>query len=180
MEQARVAGIAIDAIAKKHGVSADALYRHCKNHLTDEDRARYIADVPIKELAAKAADQGASLLDYFTIIRGTMMEQFQLAARMNDRHAMTTVCRALVEVLREIGKLTGELLNTASVTNVQNNYFAFANSPVFADLTAMLMQALADEPAALQKVIAGLDELEARANHDQKLIAFQVEHEPAS
>ena len=44
----------------------------------------------------------------------------------------------------------------------------------------MLMQALADEPAALQKVIAGLDELEARANHDQKLIAFQGEHEPAS
>jgi len=29
------------------------------------------------------------------------------------------------------------------------------NSPAFADLQAMLVRALADEPAALQKVLAG-------------------------
>jgi hypothetical protein len=75
------------------------------------------------------------------------MRQFQLAASLNDRNATSNLGRALVEVLREIGKLNGELLNASPITNI-NNYAFFLNSPAFADLQAMLVQALADEPAA--------------------------------
>ena len=163
MRAAKVAGVSGDIVAAKYQVSRDALYRHCRNHLTEEDRLSYIADIPIKDLAAKASEQGVALLDYFAIIRGTLMSQFQMAASLNDRHATATIGRALVEVLREIGKLTGELLNAAPITNI-NNYAFFLNSPAFADLQAMLVCALADEPAALQKVLAGLEALEAKAS----------------
>jgi hypothetical protein len=74
------------------------LYRHCRNHLTEEDRLSYIADIPIKDLAAKAAEEGGSLLGYFSLIRGTLMTQFQMAASLNDRNATATIGRALVEV----------------------------------------------------------------------------------
>jgi hypothetical protein len=59
------------------------------------------------------------------------------------------------------------LLNAAPITNI-NNYAFFLNSPVFTELQAMLVKALADEPAALQKVLAGLDALEAKATDNSE------------
>jgi hypothetical protein len=177
IEAAKVAGLSSEAVAAKYGVSVDAVYRHVRNHLSEEDRLSYLADIPIKDLAAKAADEGVALLDYFRVIRGTLMNQFQLAASLNDRNATATIGRALVEVLREIGKLTGEFLNASPITNI-NNYAFFLNSPAFADLQAMLVRALADEPAALQKVLAGLEQLEAKAGDQAGNKAKLIEMQP--
>src|ERR1700732_2903263 len=81
---ARVAGCSLDTIAAKHGISRDAIWRHMK-HVDDATRADYLAGIPMKDLAAKAAEEGVSVLQYFSIIRATLMTQFQMAASLNDR-----------------------------------------------------------------------------------------------
>lgn len=39
------------------------------NHVAEADRLQYISDIPIQELAERAANEGVSLLDYFAIVR---------------------------------------------------------------------------------------------------------------
>jgi hypothetical protein len=160
IEAAKVAGVSGDIIAEKYSVGRDALYRHMRNHVSEEDRASYIADIPLKELAAKAAEEGMSLIGYFSIVRSTLMQQFQLAASLNDRNATATIGRALVEVLREIGKLTGELLSVSGSVNITNNNIAFVQSPAFARIQASLLQALAPFPDARAAVVDALRALD--------------------
>jgi hypothetical protein len=168
IEQAHCAGVSGDAIAAKYGVSRDAVYRHCRNHISDETRASYVADVPIREMAAKAAASAGSILDYLELVRAALFRNFQTAAEHGDINATNTTGRALLEVLRDIARLTGELLTASQITNIQNNNFNFAASPQFAELQAMLVQRLAPHPEALAAVLAGLDALDARASQQPR------------
>jgi hypothetical protein len=120
-----------------------------KNHVTDEQRADYLAAIPMGELAEKAAAEGVSVLSYFSIIRATLMTQFQLAASVNDRNATAILAGRLTEVLREIGRASGELGSMAA-NNITINHTTIMNSPVFATLQANLLTALAPFPEALQ------------------------------
>ena len=97
IEAARVAGCSLDTIAAKHSISRDAIFRHMKNHVDDAARADYLANIPMKDLAAKAAEEGVSVLQYFSVIRGILMSQFQLAASVNDRNATATFKQAKPE-----------------------------------------------------------------------------------
>jgi hypothetical protein len=151
----------LDSISTKFGISRDCIFRHMR-HVPEDVRAQYLADVPIKELAARAANEGVSLLDYFSIVRGVLLQQFQLAASVNDKNGTAVLAGRLTEVLREIGKVTGELMRTAPVQNIHNSV-TFVNSPVFINLQQMLVKRLAGHPDALNSVIEGLRELEARS-----------------
>ena len=96
----------------------------------------------MKDLAAKAAEEGISVLAYFSIIRATLMTQFQLAASLNDRNATATLAGRLTEVLRAIGSISGEMGNMAANSITINNV-SIMNSPVFATLQANLLHAFA-------------------------------------
>jgi hypothetical protein len=117
----------------------------------------------MKELAAKAADEGVSVLQYLGIVRSTLMTQFQLAASVNDRNATATLAGRLTEVLREIGRITGELGSMAA-NNITINNTTVLNSPVFATLQANLLTALAPYPEARQAVIAALRQMDQSPN----------------
>ncbi|QAU39588.1 hypothetical protein X265_19415 [Bradyrhizobium guangdongense] len=157
----RLAGVGLDAIAAQFDVSRDSIWRHMKDHVSEDDKAAYLADIPLQELLAKAADEGLSLLDFFKIVRATLMKQFQLAASVNDRRAVASLAGRLNEVLVSIGGVTGEMLRLAP-SSITNNTAVFVNSPVFADLQAMLVSKLAGHPEALSRVVEGLQELEAK------------------
>jgi hypothetical protein len=162
VEFLRISGVGLDAIATEFELSRDSIWRHMRDHVSEADRAAYLVDVPLDEMLARAADEGASLLDYFRIIRATLMQQFQLAASVNDRRAVAAIAGRLNEVLLSIGGCTGELLKLApSVTN--NNTAIFIQSAMFSDLQAMLLQRLAPFPDALREVVTGLLELDAKA-----------------
>jgi hypothetical protein len=164
INSALVAGVSVTALAGKYGVSTDSIYRHQRNHITDETRASLVADAPIAELAAMAAEHAGSLLDYLQLVRQTLWRNFQIAAEHGDIAATNNTSRALLEVLREIGRLTGELLASAPITNIQNNHFnLFTQSAAFADLQAMLVTTLSPFPEALAAVVAGLERLDAGA-----------------
>jgi hypothetical protein len=131
-------------------------------HVPEDLRAQYLADVPIKELAQKAASEGLSVLQYLSVVRGTLMTQFQLAASVNDRYGTSALAGRLNETLREIGRITGEIMRSPGVMNV-NTSINFINSPIFMDLQTMLIKRLAGHPAAMAAVLEGLRELEARS-----------------
>ena len=49
------------------------------------------------------------LLDYFGLIRSTVIQQMLVASGVNDRHRVATLAGRAVEVLRELGRVSGEL-----------------------------------------------------------------------
>ena len=157
---ARLAGASLDAISGKFGVSRDVVWRHMARHVDADRRSMLVADVPLKELADRAAEEGISLIDYLGIVRSAVMNQLINASSMNDRHGTAVLAGRAVEVLRELGRFTGEILKSAPVGNVTNNTLVFMSSPAFANLERMLIERLAPHPEALQAVLQGLRSLE--------------------
>ncbi len=148
------------SVAEKFAASHDAVWRHWTKHVSQERRAQIIAG-PLKlhELAERAAAEGMSLLDYLALIRSTLLTQFGAAAEAGDKHGVALLAGRLLECLREIGRLTGEL--RAAGGAVTNNTLIL-NSPIFADLQGMLLQRLAPFPEARAAVIDGLAALDRR------------------
>jgi hypothetical protein len=175
IEAARVAGCSLDATAAKYGVSRDSIFRHMR-HVPDDVRLQYITETPIRDLAARAATEGVTLLDHFTIVRGILLQQFQLAAAVGDRNATAMLAGKLIEVLREIGKVTGELSSFAVNSLTINNSTTILNSPIFASLQANLLQALAPFPAARSAVVTALRQMD-EDNAPMKMIEH---HKPAA
>lgn len=161
LELLRIAGVTLDALAGQFNLKRDAIHRHMAAHVTDEAKAAYLADVPMKELMARAADDGVSLLDFLRIVRATLTRQFQLAASVNDHHATSALAGRLNETLGLIGKLTGELLKLAPGMTI-NNTAVFVESPQFAEVQASLLRALAPYPDARAAVVAALQSYEAQ------------------
>jgi len=165
IEQARVVGCSLDAISAKYGVSRDALHRHCKNHLSDDLRSEYLAQVPLRELAEKAAAEGLTVLEYLSLVRGILVQQLQLASSVNDRNGVSNIARTLNDTLGKIGQITGEMgaIAARNINITATNNVSFVNSPVFADLQQMLIRRLAGHPEAMAAVVEGLRELESRS-----------------
>jgi hypothetical protein len=167
----------LDNIARRFNVSRDSVHRHMTNHVSESDRLQYISDIPIQELAERAAHEGVSLLDYFGIVRGILLQQFQLCAAVNDKNGVAILAGRLTEVLRAIGSATGEIMKSPMVQNV-NNSINITTSAVFIDLQQMLIKRLAGHPAALESVIAGLHELEVKSARPVAA-PILIEHEAA-
>lgn len=178
IELAHVSGVSAKAIGDKFGLGHMSVFRHCANHLTDEMRAFYCAEVDVRELAARAHAESMSLMDYVALVRATLMRQLQIAAGANDRHATAALSGKLIEALKLNANLTGELsrLVPSSTTNIA----IFAASPEFAQLQAMLVRALAGHPDALERVLSGLQDLEARAAPPTMIDGKAVEHATAA
>lgn len=161
----RLAGASLESLAERFSLGStipagrDRLWRHMRDHVTADHRAALLADVPLSELAEKAAAQNASLLDHLNIVRMNLMTLFLSAAGAGEHKAAALVSGRLLECLRDQGQLTGELLRHGPVTNF--NTFNIIASPQFAQLQAMLVDVLRPHPEALQAVVAGLRDLEA-------------------
>jgi hypothetical protein len=175
IEALRLAGASLDAVAGKFQISRDALHRHMHRHVSEADRLQHISDVPVRELAQRAANEGVSLLDYFSIVRGILLQQFQLCASVNDRNGVAILGGRLTEILRAIGAASGEIMKSPLVQNI--NSINITNSPIFLDLQQMLIRRLANHPAALSEVIAGLQELETRSSAPRPTAAPMIEHQ---
>src|SRR5271170_1426727 len=158
---AHVAGASLDAIAKKfttddNYVHRASIHRHCRDHLDETLRASLLADVPLTELAARAAKEGMSLIEYFSLVRSTVIQQMLVAAGVNDGNRTAVLAGRAVEVLKEIGKITGELSNLASLTiNANNSPVINMNAPIFVQLQTMIIEKLEPWPEAMACLIEG-------------------------
>lgn len=123
IEMMRLAGMSLDAIAEKFNLGnggRDCIWRHMQRHVSEDEKSIMLADVPIQEAAARAAEENVSLLDYLGLIRSALLQQVRLAASVNDRHGLAVVSGRALECLREIGKLTGELKGFGPRTVINN------------------------------------------------------------
>ena len=152
IEMLRVAGLSLDALAAKFNISRDSIFRHMSNHVSAETRAAYVFDAPVAEMASRAAAEQVTLLDYLSLIRSTLIGAMLQAASLNDRNATANLAGRAVDVLREIGKLTGEVSRITSLTQ----HVTFASTPAFGRLYEMLFERLGPWPEALASVLDGL------------------------
>jgi hypothetical protein len=162
IELARVSGVSLESIAERFGVTRSSIWRHMQDHVSDADRAIYLADVDLKGLADRANAESLSLLDYLAIIRSTLFQQMQMAAGLNDRSGTAALAGRLNETLKLLASLTGELLRLNPHT-VNHNVTVFMSSPLYIELEQMLIATLSDHPDALARVVDGLRALSDRA-----------------
>jgi hypothetical protein len=166
IEAAKCAGASLDTISARYGASRDAIHRHWSNHVSEDAKAQYLADVPLKELAAAAAAEGVSVLGYLAIIRSLLMRQLQTVSLLNDHHATSALAGRLNETLRTIGQLSGQMGDMAARTiNISGNV-NILNSPVIATLQANLLRALAPFPEARSAVIGALRAMDSHVDDD--------------
>lgn len=159
MELLLVSGAGRRAIARKFQVSADAVWRHGKTHISDEQRAQMLGGpVKLRELASKAADEGLSLLEYLSLLRSSALTHYLAAGEANDMQTATALLGRLTDLLRLQGQFTGDL--TRATANVTNNTLVLA-SPAMADFEDRLIGWLKPFPDALRSVLAGLQEWRA-------------------
>jgi hypothetical protein len=153
-----IGGASNRIIGKQFSFSKDQIQRHSR-HLEPARRAALlVGPAKVAMLANAAADESKSLLDYLTITRSVLFNQFLSAAEAGDRNGTALVAGRLLDALEKVGKLTGELRNIAGITiHNQTNVNLVAN-PEFIQLTKELVRVLRPHPAAREEVITVLRE----------------------
>jgi hypothetical protein len=162
IEALNCAGVSLERLSEKFEVHKDAVWRHMQRHVSEERKASYlIGPAKIAALAEVAAEESESILDYLNILRSSLFALLDKRASEGDHCAVSMLSARATEVLREIGKLTGQISNFANSTviNVQNNT-TILNSPPFADLQSGLLEVCARHPqvrADILELLRGLD-----------------------
>lgn len=163
IEALRASGASLDSLARKFKVSRDALWRHWKDHVSAEVKAHYLAGpATIAQLREKAAEENMSVLDYLSVIRSILMGQLTANAEAGSAFTAATIAGRVVEVLREIGRITGEVERLHSSVNFTTN-IAILSSPEFVELQAGLLQIARTHPSVRPDIVALLRRLDAGA-----------------
>jgi hypothetical protein len=122
IESLLAGGASLESLARKFALSKASLYRHLKNHVHPEDLEILRAGpAQLANLAERAAAENMSILDYLSILRSRLMRQLSAADAANDSPGVCRVSQALLAVLQEIGKLTGEIERAAGIVINQSN-----------------------------------------------------------
>jgi hypothetical protein len=179
IEATKVSGAGLDAVAKRFGVHRDALWRHMQRHVSEETRISYLAGpAKLQELANLAADENKSLIEYLGILRSVLFGQLDRSAQLNKPYEVERVGGRALEVLREIGRLTGEVsaFSANNLTVINNNSAVIMNSPLVAEMQTELLTALQPFPEARAAVISAFVRLDERHGHGggAKLIEGRV------
>jgi AcrR family transcriptional regulator len=155
-----VGGVSLDALAAQFGCHRDAIWRHFRNHVTAARKSELLAGpARIEGLATQAADESRSLLDYFRIARSVLFSQFLAAAEAGDRNGVANIASKLLDSLKEVGKLTGELRQLSGIT-VNNNTGNFVATPEFGALTQGLLAIARAHPESKGDIISLLRSLD--------------------
>jgi hypothetical protein len=102
------------------------------------------------------------------------MNQLAREAELNKSYAVERVAGRLIDTLKEIGSITGEVHKLAgTVFNVTNNT-QIINSPPFLELQQGLLEVCAKHPEARADIVTLFRELDER--HAEPPVA--IEHEP--
>lgn len=163
IEALRCDDVSLDKIAERFGVDRLAIWRHMKNHVSDQQKASYfVGPARMMELAEFAAKESESVIDYYRILRASLLYRLDLLAQGDDHSSFANIAKRLTEVLDKIAQVTGQVAAFSTTTiNVQNNV-QILNSPPFADLEAGLLQLCARYPDIRSDVISLFRDLDQR------------------
>ncbi|MCW2285692.1 hypothetical protein M2323_001986 [Rhodoblastus acidophilus] len=165
IELLRAGGASCESIARKFDLSRDQVWRHWQKHVPPERKSELICgpDVKAEQLAEQAHEKSMGLLDSFDHMRARLFRSFDAACDAGDRSGQGVIAGRLLEVLREIGKLTGEIRQLAPGGVSVTNNIAVLSNPAVAELQAVIIRELAPFPEARAAVITGLRQFEGRA-----------------
>jgi hypothetical protein len=171
-----VGGASNRVVGKKFGFSKDQIQRHTR-HLEPARRAALlVGPARVAQLATAAVDESRSLLDYLSITRSVVFNQLLCAAEAGDTNGVGITAGRVLDVLRELGKLTGELRQISGLTiNQTNNTLNLVASPEFGKLAAGLLKIARANPVVRPDIVALLKSLEdeeaAVTNHNGRTSA---------
>ena len=159
----RVGGASLVAIGAQFGISKDSIHRHFKTHVSRERKAALLAGpIRVDELLNKAAAESKSVLEYLQITRGVIFQQFLTAAEVGDRNGVAHIGGRLLDVLRQLGHLTGELREISGLTINQTANIAIMTDPRMLDLQAGLLSIARAHPAARGDIVKLLRSLDGK------------------
>jgi len=156
-------GVSTAAVGKRYGISSDSVYRHRRNHLPPQLRAKLIAgpDIDI-DLDKLKESESQSLLANLVALRHRLFASLDVAEECGDSNMVCRVTAQLHQNLELTGKLLGDLGVGHSVT--QNILI----QPAYVEMRVALVDALGAFPEARKAVAAVLHGLEAKAAQDIK------------
>lgn len=172
IELALAAGAGQAALGKKYSISKHSVSRHWSRHVDDERKARLLmGPVQRQALAARIAEENASVLDNLKIIRAGLYEAYDAALRAGDRNSIALLSGRLHENQRIVGGITGELANSPLIQhNTVNNFGA---SPEYVRLLDALRQFGRKHPAIMPELIEMIERLDAEPAPGQSLPALE-------
>lgn len=141
IDQAILAGQPFAKIAKQFGLSGAAIGRHKHGHLVSQ---------VAKAVAQKQANESAHnshLVAYADGLRLKAMDCLDKAENAGNLAMALKAIREARETIKLLAELTGELAS-GNTTNV-----AVFQLPEWTSLTKKIIEALADEPSAREKII---------------------------
>ena len=157
-----VAGTSQRSIARKYGLSKDAVSRHWLAHVTPERRAQLImGPVQKMELESRVSEECSAVLDHHRATRSGLYTLFRAALEAGDRSGGALLAGRLTEVNREISRLTGQLIDSPLITN--NTVNVFVNDPGFMTFMNELAEVLGPYPEARRAVALKFEALEREA-----------------
>jgi hypothetical protein len=168
-------GASLNALGTKFNASRDAIWRHMKDHVSAEAKAHLLVGAralkTIEELKERAADESMALVDYLSIVRSVLFRQFLGAAEAFDRNGTALIAGKLIESLRELARLSGELRELSGLTiNNQTNVVNLFASPEFARLSEGLLSVCRSHPAARADIVALLRSLDGPSGSSKEAL----------
>jgi hypothetical protein len=163
IEALRASGASLESLARKFRVHKDAIWRHWRDHVSADLKVQYLAGpATIAALKERAVAEGGSILDYLGILRSVLMGAITASAEAQSAFTLAALSGRLVEVLREIGKLTGEIERLDPGINVTTN-IAIMSDPRMIDLQSGLLAIARGHPEVRSDLIALLRTLDSRS-----------------
>ncbi len=160
IEMLRCAGASLRALGERFGVGKDAVHRHMASHVSDRRKSELmVGPARVEGLANAAATESRGLLEQLAIVRSVLFNQFLNAAEAGDRGGVANVAGRLLESLRELGRLTGELRQLSGVT-VNHNVLNLYASPEFTRLQEGLLKVARAHPEARSDIVELLRSLD--------------------
>jgi hypothetical protein len=160
IEMMRVAGVPFRTLAKEFGVTKDALCRHWSAHVTEKRKGELMAGpAAVEGLVNAAAKESRSALEFLRVTHSILFNQFINAAEGGDKRSVIDTAKPMLDALREVAKLIGELRTWAAGVTV-NTQINFVGSPEFAVLSTGLLQIAREFPASKPSIIALLRRLD--------------------
>jgi len=162
IEALRASGASLESLARKFKVHKDAVWRHWRDHVSADLKTSYLAGpATIAELRERAAKEGGSILDHLSILRSILMGAITASAEAQSAFTLAALSGRLVEVLREIGRITGEIERLNPSVNVTTN-IAIMSDPRMIELQSGLLQIARSHPATRADLVALLRGLDAK------------------
>lgn len=158
LDLALARGVSAYALAKRHRLSTDALYRHAKRHLPAQLRASLLApSIEGLDLDKLRGTESQSLLAHLVSIRWRLFGALDVAESGGDGNMLARIAGQLHHNLELTGKLLGDLgVGSTTINNV-------LLVPAYVNMRVELVRALAPFPQAREAVAAVLHRLEGDA-----------------